>query len=98
VALLGEDVADGRGDGRGRQAGGRDLIEQRREKMVVGAVDHGDLRGRLAQRLRGPEARESATEDDDAGRRHFAMIQAAGYATGALLEIRRRGARALDLA
>jgi len=61
VALVGEDVANGRRDRRGRQARGRDLVEQRSEKVMVGAVDHGDLHRRFSQRLRRPKARESAT-------------------------------------
>jgi hypothetical protein len=53
-----------RGDCGRRKAGGRYLVEQRREEMVVGAVDDGQLDRRLAQALRSPQAAEAATEDD----------------------------------
>ena len=39
-----QEIADRPGDLRGRQRGGRDLIEQRLEQMVVAAVDQGDAR------------------------------------------------------
>jgi len=60
-------VPDGSRDRRGRKAGGGDLVEQRREQVVIGAVENGELDRRLAQRLRCPQAGEAAAEDQDTG-------------------------------
>ena len=49
-----------------RQAGGRDLVEQRLEQMVVAAVDDGDVGGGAGQRLGGAQAAEARADDDDA--------------------------------
>ena len=52
VALLAQDVAQRRGDGRRRQAGGGHLVEQRLEQVMVAAIDQRDLdrRARAAAR------------------------------------------------
>src|SRR5215216_4996029 len=42
-------AANRRGDIRGRQAGGRNLIEQRLEQVIIVAVDDGDVERRLRQ-------------------------------------------------
>jgi len=41
VGLLADDRADGRSDISGRESGGRDLVEQWREEVVVATVDQG---------------------------------------------------------
>jgi hypothetical protein len=66
ILLPREDVADRRRDRRRGKARGGDLIEQRREQVMVGAVDYRHFDRRLAQALRGPQAAEAATEDQDA--------------------------------
>jgi len=43
------------GDIRRRQAGHRDLVQQRLEQMMVGAIDEGDAHRRIRERA--PEAR-----------------------------------------
>ena len=48
IALLREDVPDRRGDRRSRETGGRHLVEERTEEMVIGAVDERDLHASLA--------------------------------------------------
>jgi hypothetical protein len=82
VALAGEDVADRRRDCRRGQSGGCHLVQQRREKMVVGAIDDGNVGLRLAQRLCRPQAGKPATENDDVRKRHVAMIQVVTGFTG----------------
>src|SRR5262249_50695467 len=64
IALAPQNVPDRRGDRRGRQAGRGDLVEQRLEQVVVGAVDHRHFDRRLVQRLRRPKTPEAATDDD----------------------------------
>ena len=49
VLLAPQDAADRHGDLRRRQAGGRHLVEQRLEQMVVAAVDDRHVDRRLAQ-------------------------------------------------
>ena len=67
VALPAQDVAQRRGDvGRG-QAGGRHLVKQGLEQMVVAAVDQRDPHLRTGERARGPQPRESASDDHDMG-------------------------------
>ena len=69
VVLAREDVADRRGDGRRREARGRDLVEQRLEKMMVGPVQHRHAQRRARERARGEQAAEAAADNDDV-RRH----------------------------
>ena len=65
VALPAEDAADRRGDVRGRQTGGRHLVEQRLEQMVVVAIDDGHLEAGVGQPLGRRQAREAGADDDD---------------------------------
>jgi hypothetical protein len=60
-------MPNGRRDRRRRQAGRCNLVEQRCEKVVIGAVKDRQLDGRVPQSLRCPQAAEAATENDDAG-------------------------------
>ena len=62
VLLVPEDVADGCGDLSRRQAGGRYLIEQRLEEMIVAAIDDGHIGIRLAKVERCLEAAEACTK------------------------------------
>jgi hypothetical protein len=70
VRLPREDVADRPGDGGRRQARGGDLVEERREQVVVGAVYDRELDRRAAQRPRRPQPAEAASYDHDARSRH----------------------------
>ena len=82
VALPGEDVPDGPRDLGGGKPGGRDLVEQRGEQVMIGAIDHRQLERRLAQGLGSPQAAETAAQDDHARGRHAAMIQVVTEFTG----------------
>ena len=66
VLVAGEDVAGGRGDVALGEDARRHLVEQRLEEVVAGARDEGDLDVLAAQGLRGEEAAEAGTDDDDA--------------------------------
>ena len=65
VAGVPELHADGHGDVGGIQAGGRNLVEQRLEEMMIAVIDEDDLEvlaiGELPGRVQAPEARP----DDD---------------------------------
>ncbi len=65
ILLLAQDVADRRGDQRRRQPGGRDLVQQRLEQMMVAAIDERDLDRLACKRPRRREAAETAADDDD---------------------------------
>ena len=65
VLLAGQDAADRHGDLRRRKAGGRHLVEQRLEQMVVAPVDDGDVDRRIAKPDRGVEASEPGAQNDD---------------------------------
>ncbi len=49
-----------------REHPGGDLVEQRLEEVVVGAIHHHHLDRRAAQRLGGEQAAEPAADDHDA--------------------------------
>ena len=51
----------------GGEAGGRHLIEQRLEEVVVTPIDHGDAYRRSSKSLGGLESRKPAAEDDHVG-------------------------------
>ena len=68
VGLGPQQAADRRRDRRRRQTGGRDLIEQRLEHMMVVAVDKGHAAWRAGEATRGSYAAEAAAEDDDVRR------------------------------
>ena len=72
VALPAQDVAKRRGDVRRRQAGGGDLVEKRLEQVMVAAIEQGDAHRRRRQRACGPQAGETAADDDHVGKRSFA--------------------------
>jgi hypothetical protein len=66
VALLLDDAAQGRRDEPRRQDAGRDLVQQRLEQVVVGAVHHGDLDVVLLRQRPGDvEPPEPAAHDHD---------------------------------
>ena len=65
VALIAQDVAQRRGDRRRGEAGGGHLVEQRLEQVMVAAIDQRDLDRRPLELAHGPEAGESAADDDD---------------------------------
>src|SRR2546422_9105948 len=73
---------DGPRDLGGGKRGGRDLVEQRGEQVMIGAIDHRQLERRLAQGLGSPQTAETAAQDDHAGGRHAAMIQVVTKFTG----------------
>ena len=66
VLLVPEDPADRRRDVARVERGGRDLVEQRLEQVMVAAVDQGDIHRRPAKSPGRLEAREAAAEDHDA--------------------------------
>ena len=49
--LATQDGADGLGDVRRRKDGEGYLVKQRLERMVIAAIDNGDVYGQFAQRL-----------------------------------------------
>ena len=63
VALMSEDVTNGRSDFTGRKSSGSNLIEQRLKEMVIVAVDHSDFDGRILQGLGRVQAGETAADD-----------------------------------
>ncbi len=65
VLVRAEQRADRRGDVRGRQRRGRDLVEQRLEQVVVGAVDQHQLDVELGDVHRRLQAAEAAADDGD---------------------------------
>jgi len=67
IALPAQDVAQRRGDVGRRQTRRRDLVEQRLEQMMVAAIDQRDAHLRAREIARGPQARESATDDHHVG-------------------------------
>ena len=62
-----QDAADRRGDLGRREPGGRDLIEQRLEQVIIVLVDDGDVERAAGERLGGGQAAEAGSDDDDAG-------------------------------
>src|SRR6266511_1697068 len=74
VVLPTENAANRRRDISGRQGGGRDLIEQRLEQMVIVAIDDGDVEGPLRQLLGSRQTAEPCSDDHNA--------RAPGYGLG----------------
>jgi hypothetical protein len=66
VALPAQDVARDRRDLAGGENAGCHLVEERREKVVVGPLEQRDVGLSLLQRLRGEEAAEAGADDHDA--------------------------------
>ena len=64
VALLGKNTADGPGDVGRRQVGGRHLIQQRLEQVVVALVDDDHVDRRVPQLLGRRQAAEAGADDD----------------------------------
>jgi hypothetical protein len=62
---MGEHIADRRGNVRRRQSGGRHLIEQGLEQMVIMLVDNGDVDRRFGERLGRRQSAKSRPDDDD---------------------------------
>ncbi len=67
VLLLAQNVPDRPGDVGRRQRGGRHLIEQRLEAMMVLPVDQRDVDGRAGERFRGFQTAEAGADNDDFG-------------------------------
>ena len=65
VPLAAQDAADRRRDLRRRQAGRRDLVQQRLERVVVLAVDEREIDVLAREPARRLEAGEAAADDDD---------------------------------
>jgi len=65
IGLAAKYRSDRGGDVGGVQAGGRDLVQERLEHVVVSAVDDEHLDRSVGQRLCGREPAEPATDDDD---------------------------------
>ncbi len=65
VGVGSQDPTDGRGYFSGREAGGRDLVEQRLEGVVVSAVDDRDLYGKSRDSAGGGQASEAGSYDYD---------------------------------
>jgi hypothetical protein len=65
IALLPQDVPDRPSDLGRRQRGGRDLVEQRLEAMMVLTIDYGHVDGHAIERLRCFEPAEACADDDD---------------------------------
>ena len=78
--LAAQRVADRRAHRRRAQARGRDLVEERLEQVMVGAVDERDLDRRLRERPHRLDAAEAAADDEDARprRRAHAALASAG--------------------
>jgi hypothetical protein len=66
VCLVRQDMPDGRRDCGRRKTRRCNLVEQRAEKMVIGAVEDRQVDGGVAQPLRRPQAAKAATEDYNA--------------------------------
>ena len=66
IGLTAENAADRAGDIGRRQARRGDLVEERLEKMIVAAIDDGDVRRAAAERPRRAQAAKSGAENDDA--------------------------------
>lgn len=66
VFLAAENGAEWRGDFRGGERAGGDLIEERLEEMEVALVEEGDVHVGVFEGLRGDEARETSAEDENA--------------------------------
>ena len=60
--------ADRVGDVAGREAGRRDLVEERLEEVMVAAVDDRQAHGRLAELARRGQPAETGADDDDVRR------------------------------
>ena len=77
VALIAENPPDRRGNVARVQGARRDLIEERLKQMVILTIQQSDRDWSVAKRLGDGQARESTTDDDDAG--HGIGVQ--GWAT-----------------
>ena len=69
VPVARDHAPDGLGDVGGGKGGGRDLIEERHEEMIVAPVDDRHLDRRPAETLGTGEAAEAGPDDDDMGLR-----------------------------
>ena len=67
VRRAAEHLAQRRRDLRRGQQAARDLVQQRREQVVVLPVDEHDVDGLAAQRLRALQAAEAGADDHDPG-------------------------------
>ncbi len=60
-----KNAAHGRGDIGRRESSGRDLVEERLKKVIIGAVDHGHADRFVAEMLGRLETAEAGADDDD---------------------------------
>src|SRR5262249_9119705 len=67
ILLVTENCANRGGDVPRGQSGGRDLIEQRLEQVVVVTIDDRDLERRLPQLLGDGKSSKTRSDDHDAG-------------------------------
>jgi hypothetical protein len=67
VGLAAKQVAYGRGNGRGRQAGSGNLVQQGLKQVVVGLVHQGHIYRGAVQGAGGFQAAKAAADDHDAG-------------------------------
>ena len=65
IVVLGKNLANRRGNFRRRDSGGRHLVQQRLEGVVIRAVHHGDVERKTRQLLRGVQAAKAAADDHD---------------------------------
>jgi len=65
VFLPPQNLPQRRSDVGRRQRSRRDLIQQRLKKMVIAAVDQGDVHRGVLERARDAEAAESSPDDDN---------------------------------
>ena len=93
VGRAAQDGADRRRDLGRRQAGGRDLVEQRLEQMVVAPVDDGDVGIGTGQRAGGAQPAEARADNDDVRPGH-AVSPVPALRRRRCERSRRKGARA----
>jgi hypothetical protein len=67
VLLIGEDMADRCGHCRRRESRRGDLVQQRLEQVMVGAIHHRNAQACAVERACGEQAAEAAAQDDHMG-------------------------------
>ena len=75
-----EHLPQRRRDLRRVQQAARDLVEQRREQVVVAGVDEQDVDGLVPQGFRALQSTEATTDDDDPGKRTHGAKRTRGRA------------------
>src|SRR5262249_11400942 len=87
VALAREDRPDRRCDIAGREARGRNLIEQRLKEVIIVAIDDRHVERRVGKPLGGGEPAEAGADDHDAResrtvRAHFSISSQTKFSSG----------------